>query len=52
MTTSGTDLIQCLLELGEADHGSDWPDYLQFGFTEADIPALLNLITASGNSYP
>ena len=39
-----TDRVRLLLKLGEADHGSDWPDYLQYGFTEADIPALLDLV--------
>ena len=42
MTT--TDRIKLLLELGEADRGSDWPDYLQYGFVETDIPALLDLV--------
>jgi len=42
MTT--TDRIKLLLELGEADQGRDWPDYLQYGFVEADIPALLDLV--------
>jgi hypothetical protein len=44
MTTSGTDRIRFLLEVGEVGHNSDWPDYLQYGFTEADIPALLELV--------
>ena len=39
-----TDRIRLLLKLGEAGQGSDWPDYLQYGFTEADIPALLELV--------
>ncbi|MDH3527517.1 MAG: hypothetical protein OEM43_08470, partial [Gammaproteobacteria bacterium] len=39
-----TDRIRLLLKLGEADQGSDWLDYLQYGFTEADIPALLELV--------
>lgn len=39
-----TDRVRLLLKHGEADHGSDWPDYLQYGFTEADIPALLDLV--------
>ena len=42
MTT--TDRIKLLLELSEADQGRDWPDYLQYGFVEADIPALLDLV--------
>ena len=37
MTT--TDRIKLLLELGEADPGKDWPDYLQYGFVETDVPA-------------
>jgi len=44
MASSGTDRIQRLLELGEADQGGAWPDYLQYGFTETDIPALLDLV--------
>jgi hypothetical protein len=44
MATSGTDRIQFLLELGEADQRGAWPDYLQYGFTEADILALLDLV--------
>jgi hypothetical protein len=44
MTSSGTDRIQCLLELGEADRSGTWPDYLQYGFSEKDIPALLDLV--------
>ena len=43
MTTTA-ERIQFLLALGEADQGSDWPDYLEYGFTEADIPALLDLV--------
>jgi uncharacterized protein len=42
MTT--TDRIKLLLELGEADRGRDWPDYLQYGFVETDVPALLDLV--------
>jgi len=44
MTMTTTDRIKLLLELGEADHGGDWPDYLQYGFKEADTPALLDLV--------
>ena len=44
MASSGKDRIRCLLELGEADRSGDWPDYLQYGFTEADIPTLLDLV--------
>ena len=39
------DRIQSLLCLGEYDQHGDWPDYLQYGFTKADIPALLDLVT-------
>ena len=41
MTT--TERIKLLLELGEADQGRNWPDYLQYGFVETDVPALLDL---------
>ena len=44
MASSGKDRIQCLLELGEADRSGTWPDYLQYGFTETAIPALLDLV--------
>ena len=44
MASSGKDRIQSLLELGEADRSDAWPDYLHYGFTEADIPALLDLV--------
>jgi len=48
--------IQILFELGEADRGRDWPDYLHHGFNESDVPALLELLqdtslhNADGNS--
>ena len=42
MTT--TERIKLLLEYGEADRGRDWPDYLQYGFVEKDVPALLDLV--------
>jgi len=42
MTT--TDRIKLLLELGEVDRGRDWPDYLQYGFVETDVPTLLDLV--------
>ena len=45
MATSGTDRIRFLLELGEADQRGAWPDYLNYGLTEADVPALLDLVT-------
>lgn len=41
MTT--TDQIKLLLELGEADRGEDWPDYLHYGFVVTDVPALLDM---------
>ncbi len=40
-----TDKIRILLELGEADRSGSWPDYLQYGFDETDVPDLLNLIS-------
>jgi len=39
-----TDKIRALLELGEPDRSGSWPDYLQYGFDETDVPDLLNLI--------
>jgi hypothetical protein len=45
MATSGTDRFQLLLILGEANQRGAWPDYLTHGFTEADVPALLDLVT-------
>jgi len=44
MASSGTGRIQCLLGLGEADQSGAWPDYLEYGFTETGIPALLDLV--------
>ena len=44
MEKTNIERIKLLLELGEADRGKDWPDYLQYGFVEADIPALLDLV--------
>ena len=32
------------MELSEVDLIGIWPDYLQYGFTETDIPALLDLV--------
>jgi len=40
-----TDKIRILLKLGEADRSGSWPDYLQYGFDETDVPDLLNLIS-------
>lgn len=42
MTTN--DKIKILFELGEANRSGDWPDYLQYGFDETDVPALLGLV--------
>lgn len=42
--TTTADRIQFLLAPGEVNQGSDWPDYLQYGFTEAGIPALPDLV--------
>ena len=44
MTTTTANRTQVLLELGAADQHGDWPDYLQYGFTKADVPALLELV--------
>jgi uncharacterized protein len=44
MATNPTDRTQILLKLGEADRSGEWPDYLQHGFTDADVPALLELV--------
>jgi len=41
---ASNDRIKFLIQFGEADQGGDWPDYLQYGFTEADIPAPLDLV--------
>ncbi len=41
---TATDRIKLLMELGEADQSGNWPDYLQYGFTEADASALLDLV--------
>ena len=34
-----------LLQLGPVSHSHDWPDYLQYGFTEEDVPELLAIVT-------
>lgn len=44
MAATTTDRIRLLLELGATDQSGAWPDYLQYGFTEADILALLDLV--------
>lgn len=38
------DKIRELFTLGEVSHGEHWQDYLQYGFNEADIPALLKIM--------
>jgi len=42
MTTN--DKIKCLFDLGEADRRRGWQDYLQYGFDQSDVPALLELV--------
>ena len=43
MTT--TIKTKILFELGKAVLNKDWPDYLQYGFDETDLPALLELVS-------
>ena len=31
--------------MGEAKPSRDWPDYLQYGFDESDVPALLEVVS-------
>jgi len=38
------DKIKCLFDLGEADRRCGWHDYLQYGFDQSDVPALLELV--------
>ncbi|MGD8841975.1 MAG: UPF0149 family protein [Gammaproteobacteria bacterium] len=38
------DKTRILFELGEVDHNADWPDYLQYGFDESDVDALMALV--------
>ena len=38
------DKIKGLFELGEADRRRGWHDYLQYGFDQSDVPALLELV--------
>ena len=38
------DKLKILYELGEASQNGEWPDYLQYGFDESDLPALLALV--------
>jgi integrase len=49
MASSGTGRIQCLLELVAADKGGALLDYLQYGFTETDVPALVILNRIAGS---
>jgi hypothetical protein len=44
MATTVTDRREVLLKLGSADPKGNWPDYLKYGFTEADLPALLAVV--------
>jgi len=41
---STNDKIKLLFDLGEANRSRDWQDYLQYGFDESDVPALLELV--------
>jgi len=38
------DKLKIFYELGEVSHNGEWPDYLQYGFDESDVPALLALV--------
>ncbi len=38
------DKIRILFDLGEVDRSRHWQDYLQYGFGEPDVPALLELV--------
>lgn len=38
------DKLKILYELGEASQSGEWPDYLQYGFDESDVSALLALV--------
>ena len=38
------DKLKILYELGEASQKGEWPDYLQYGFDESDVSALLALV--------
>ena len=35
---------------GEADRGRGWPDHLQYGLVESDVPALLDLVADEGRA--
>jgi uncharacterized protein len=39
-----SDKVKILYELGEAERSSTWPDYLQYGFDETDVSALMELV--------
>lgn len=41
---STRDKTKILYELDEVDRRGVWPDYLQYGFNEQDVPALLMLV--------
>ena len=36
--------LKILYELGVTSQNGEWPDYLQYGFDESDVPALLALV--------
>ncbi len=40
-----SDKTDILLELGEVSLNTDWHDYLDYGFDETDVPALLEVLT-------
>ncbi len=40
-----SDKTDILLELGEVSLHADWHDYLDYGFDETDVPALLEVLT-------
>ncbi len=40
------DKTRILFELGEAERSDNWPDYLQYGFDESDVNALLELVSS------
>ena len=39
-----TKKVDLLFQLGPASRHRDWPDYLQYGFDESDVPDLLELV--------
>ena len=40
-----SDKTDILFQLGEPENHQDWPDYLAYGFTSADVPALVALVS-------